>query len=345
MTTRISILICTLFFLAGNMMAQQSAQSWVEKGDQAFKQFNPKEASLYYTQAIKTDKKHWEAYFKRSIVLLLLGECDLAEADIQKCQKAKWDATEIEVRKGYVATCRGEIEQALAIFQNITAKNPNNTDALFAAAGILKLMKRYEEAADHYSRYNAIKTQNVTAHFEWVECLYELQQYEKMAQALEQLLKLDPEHEKGLSFRAEYYYRKDQLDLAIKDYRTLIRINPNNMMVYNNLGYFLGAQNRYAEAADVLEGALKHDPDNAFIHNNYGFALYQIGKQEEGMSQIFLSRKLDPQNSWVNRNLAIIYLQKGDTAQACTEIQQGIELGFKDLYGDELEKLQAQHCR
>ena len=58
------------------------------------------------------------------------------------------------------------------------------------------------------------------------------------------------------------YFAKDQYDIAIRQYKEALKIDPNYVTVYNNLGHAYEKKKLTAQALEAYESALKCDPSN-----------------------------------------------------------------------------------
>jgi len=118
-------------------------------------------------------------------------------------------------------------------------------------------------------------------------------------------------------------------DLAIAETRKLLKADPGNVTGASSLAGLLAQQNKYSEAADVLEGAVKAVPDNANLQ-------YQLG-------DIYLKNK-QPEQAIAHMKAAVE--QKDDDAMmlnnvAYTLAEAGTSLDLAQQYGqkaiDELD--------
>ncbi len=58
------------------------------------------------------------------------------------------------------------------------------------------------------------------------------------------------------------YFCQEQYDLAIKQYKEALRINPEYVRAYNNLGHSYEKKKLTAQALEAYENVLKYDPKN-----------------------------------------------------------------------------------
>ncbi|NEN90644.1 MAG: tetratricopeptide repeat protein [Okeania sp. SIO3H1] len=58
------------------------------------------------------------------------------------------------------------------------------------------------------------------------------------------------------------YFAKEQYDIAIRQYKEALKIDPDYVTVYNNLGHAYEKKKLTAQALEAYESALKCDPKN-----------------------------------------------------------------------------------
>ena len=124
-----------------------------------------------------------------------------------------------------------------------------------------------------------------------------------------------------------------------------IAMDPKDPVNYNSRGYWLEAANeRHTAAVADYDRAIKLNPNYSYAFNNRGWSEYKLGQHDKALTDIQRARKRKVRNPYIYRNLGIIALEGGDTAKACVNFRQALELGFTAQHGDEVEKLVVAHC-
>ena len=80
-------------------------------------------------------------------------------------------------------------------------------------------------------------------------------------------------------------YREGDLDGAIAEYRTALRLDPNNVKAHYNLGNALWTKGDENGAIAEYRTALRLDPAHINAHNNLGTALHARGKPTDTTEQ------------------------------------------------------------
>jgi tetratricopeptide (TPR) repeat protein len=133
--------------------------------------------------------------------------------------------------------------------------------------------------------------------------------------------------------------------LARSAFRQAIAMDPRDPVNYNSRGYWLEAANgRHAAAVADYDRAIKLNPNYSYAFNNRGWSHYKLGETDQALKDIQRARKRKVRNPYIYRNLGVIALESGDTAKACVNFRQALELGFTAQHGDEVEKLVLANC-
>lgn len=194
-------------------------------------------------------------------------------------------------------TCldNGELDTSIAEFLKVYTRVPKNERVLRGLSTAYMLMGNYAEAEKY---------------------LYGLKKLSalKLADYLN---------------RAYMFSKTNRLDLAIADYKRVLRRDPSNVAALNNLGYHLSMQHEYDEAQSLLQKAVKLAPQFAFAQNNLGYVKIMTGWVNQGKELIEKSLQLDPDNAHAYKNLGIYYLKAGNKQMALSNLNKAVELDIE----------------
>lgn len=128
------------------------------------------------------------------------------------------------------------------------------------------------------------------------ESYYNLGEVQKSIRWFQKSLQLAPYH---LDFRNKYasaLAAVDQLDEAVKNYRFIIRENPNYLQAYTNLGYVKLLQGNRAEALKLYTKAQKLDADNEPLLLNLAGYYLSVNDKKNAKSYLEKILKKNPAN-------------------------------------------------
>lgn len=126
--------------------AAARAEGRKEKGNEAFKEGNYPQASVFYTQALELAPQHHIALANRSACFLKMGEHEKALADAEACVAAKSDFVKGHFRRGLSLHAMGRYGEAVGALEKAEKMDPKNkqvVDALRMAA--FKARRQAEE--------------------------------------------------------------------------------------------------------------------------------------------------------------------------------------------------------
>jgi len=101
------------------------------------------------------------------------------------------------------------------------------------------------------------------------------------------------------------------------NFRKLLKINPDNHIVLNYLGYSLIDRGlKIDEAIDMIKKALEKDPDNGAYLDSLGWGYYKKGDYEKAFEYIEKSLKIIKFDPVVWEHIGELYYKKGDINKA-----------------------------
>ena len=121
-------------------------------------------------------------------------------------------------------------------------------------------------------------------------------------------------------------HKEGRLEEAEQLYRAILKNQPTNLDVNNNLGVLLCALGRFDEAEASYRKAIELKPDYVQAHSNLSNALKELGRFDEAETSCRKAIELKPDYVQAHNNLGIILydLNKFDEAEA--SYRKAIEL-------------------
>ncbi len=107
------------------------------------------------------------------------------------------------------------------------------------------------------------------------------------ARLLDAALAGQPDEPALLYARSLVSERRGDVPALERDLRHMLRLDPQNALALNALGYSLAnLTDRHTEALGLIEHALALHPDDPAIIDSLGWALYRLGRREEALTQL-----------------------------------------------------------
>jgi tetratricopeptide (TPR) repeat protein len=118
---------------------------------------------------------------------------------------------------------------------------------------------------------------------------------------------------------------------CIPIYRQALRLQPENPMILNDLGYALAETNtNLEEAIDLLKRAVKLVPLNGAVHDSLGWAYFKSGDLAKAEEVILHAVKLDPKSFAISEHLGDVYQRMGRKADANIYWKSALTLATDD---------------
>jgi tetratricopeptide (TPR) repeat protein len=190
--------------------------------------------------------------------------------------EAEFQIAEKYFQEGLEFMNQNRWEEALSCFQQVLTAH-ENAEVYYNMGYIKTAQGRYEEAIQYFRRATQIKNDFARAHQKMGECYIALERPRLAQQSFQNA--------------AEIYMEKHMDDHAEQVLREVLKINPDTINVYNNLGIIYRRQKRYQKAINQYQKALKVNPNDENIYYNMGRTYFDM--QEYENAQVVLQKALD----------------------------------------------------
>ncbi len=268
---------------------------------------DPKDAeSLYTLGLIASEQKQWEAaieYFSR---VLQLGAY----------------TTEVYLELGKLEEQRQNYLKARDWYARVT--HPDRVLAAQMRIGaVLRLEGDLPAMQAHFATLRTEHPQQaVTLYLAEAEQLREMKNYPQAIELLTEALEKYPHDEELLYTRALTAEKLNRLDMLEQDLQQIIAMNPKNGHALNALGYTLADRtDRYTEAMNYIERAIKLLPDEAAVIDSLGWVHYRLGNLEEALKHLRRAYALFPDPEVASHLVEVLWKQ-GEFEEARTIWQE-----------------------
>ncbi len=206
----------------------------------------------------------------------------------------------------------GEIDHALAFYDQAIAVDPAYTAAHFNKGIALRQLGRYDEELEAFNQTIAINPSYAEAHFQRGFALQELNRYDEALTAWDQALALNPAHvasyfNKGIALQKLRRYSE-----ALTAFDQLLAINPAYADVHFNRGFVLQELGSYDEALTAFNQALDINPDYAEAHYNRGIVQQKLQRYDEALSSYNRAISINPDFALSHWNKSLLLLLTGE---------------------------------
>ena len=134
-----------------------------------------------------------------------------------------------------------------------------------------------------------------------------------------------------LYFRGICYERTKQWDEAVKDFKRVLEIDPDNADALNYLGYtWVDRNENLNEAFEMIEKAVELQPRSGAIVDSLGWAHYKLGRYGEAKDHLERAVELTPNSATIIDHLGDVYWKLGRFREAGYQWQRALEFDPTD---------------
>lgn len=203
----------------------------------------------------------------------------------------------IDIRRALNLNSLDKVDEAQKLLEKVAEKNPKDIKALDTLGNVMRARKRYDEAVVYYTRV--------------IDLLG------------------NPEQKDWVHFysRGTCYERLKRWPEAEKDLQQALKLNPDQPLALNYLGYSWVDQNKnLKEGMKLIEKAVSLKPDDGYIVDSLGWAHYQLGNYSRAVGFLEQAVELRPEDPVLNDHLGDAYWRVGRHREARFQWDQAISL-------------------
>jgi tetratricopeptide (TPR) repeat protein len=226
---------------------------------------------------------------------------------------------------------KNNLDMALETLERATETNPGEADAWTQRLQVLFSMQRYDEVIELSAKANENAPHNAFIKF-FTGTAYMLNDQPETAV---EWLKEASNAPGRRNFRSIIYGTLgdalqdiDRWDEAVEAYEMALRLDANNHNAMNNYAYFLSLRReRLDYAQELAEKAISLEPGNAAYLDTVGWIFYKQGNYEK--AQQYIKQSIDTGDA-----SAEVYEHLGDVYQALSDLESAREWWKKALNMD-----------
>ena len=200
----------------------------------------------------------------------------------------------------------GKGDEALAHLDAAMKAHPDNIDVVTALGNVQRSRKKYEEAAETYTKAIALIGNRPQANY-WTTYYFRGTAYERAKQwpkaeaDLKKALELVPASQPGaraqvLNYLAYSWVDQNMnIDEAFRMLKQAVDASPRDGMIIDSLGWAYFRLGRWDEALRELEKAIELKPGDPTINDHLGDAYWRAGRRLEGKFQWQHAKDLNPE--------------------------------------------------
>jgi tetratricopeptide (TPR) repeat protein len=260
----------------------------------------------------------------------------------------KWLQLEYLIMLGGYFLYRNQPARALDYYRRITILNPQLAFGFARVGYCLAALRRYDEAIGPYDKALQLSPDYGKVHAHLGLALYHLGEYLRSAESLERGFRLQPKLVQGRRARfwryrlgISYAMLHDvsaatrnfqlSLDAMLKTRRLLFfrrdekRSVPSEGELYYQLGCAYYNGERYKEAIEVLQKAVRLNSGHDDIFYKLGLAFSQLGEYQTALGHLEKARSISPTRGDIHYALGVVLGELKQTERAVQAYQEAVK--------------------
>ena len=292
-------------------------------------------------------------HYETNIVTFSLGHMFLMDKDYEtalyffsinyrKCPENIYKAM-LSIAK--VLEKSGQYDKALITYQKFNSTFANQKKGLYKAAKINYKQGDYETAEDLFTKILRDDPLNMKATvYIGLTLLKNSPEFDEHIKnkIVSYLTKALESHELDIKYEviirealSELYEFSDQIDLAIKSQKAVLKLVPKDTKQILRLTKLLISAKRYSEAISIYISIVNQNPDDLNLVNKLGSLYAYLGDHRKAIKMFVIVRTKEPKNFTANYILGKIYRDKMDSVNQainCFETILDNDDGYKAYY-------------
>jgi tetratricopeptide (TPR) repeat protein/TolB-like protein len=196
--------------------------------------------------------------------------------------------------------------------------DPNQPATRVAVATVYQGQGQYDAAAEHLRRALELQPSNDDAHRVLANVLVAQNEFEQAIKELKQAVADRPRRWVNYNALGGLYYRMRRLPDAAATLRRALEIKPNDARTYVSLGSVYGEMGEHDHAIEMFERSNQIAP-NGYAFMNLGTEYYRLERFPDAIDAYERALRIDPKLPLLHGNLGDAYLRVGKIADAARE--------------------------
>lgn len=243
------------------------------------------EAAIQFSVLLQREPLDMESLYSLALINLELEQLNEAETRLRELLRSGHRRNETHFYLAYLLETRGERNEALYHYQQISRQANTFLNAQREIARLLIEMERFDEASTWSAQMSAGDNRLAPVYPALeAQALLNAGHTDRARQVLDGALDNYPENTDLLFARTVLNEQQDRHDAAESDLRRIITLNPDDARALNHLGYSLTTRtDRHTEALELIERAIAISPDDPAIIDSLGWVQFKLGYLEDAL--------------------------------------------------------------
>ena len=242
----------------------------------------------------------------------------------------------------------GNLKKALKVASEAVKKYPDSRQLRLLQASLLGLDGKIEEAIAQLNELRSDNGDDRELLLAIGQVYFQARELEAAAEWTRQAVALSegkPDSEYGLFLLGSIYERQKKFDLAEKQFKRVLEMNPFNAGASNYLGYMLADRGiRLEESVRYIQKALRMEPKNGAYLDSLGWAYFKMSKYNLAEIHLEEAARRITHDPTIHEHLGYLYYSTGRTKQARDAWKRALET-WPEAQGGEFDSVHARELR
>ena len=253
------------------------------------------------------------------------------------------DYAEAYYNRGGVLKELKRLEEAIESYDKALAIKPGYTEAYTNRGNALQELRRLEDALTSFSKAVAIKPNYAEAHYNCGNVLRELKRFEDALASYDKAVALKLDYAEAYTNRGITLQELKRFEEAITSYDKALAIRPNHAEAYANRGNTLRLFKRFEDALANYGKALALRPDSFEVYVNCGLLLQEVKRFDDALASYDKALALRPDSVEVyfNRGRLFHDAKRFEDALASYDQVLALKPDYAEAYSSRGDTLKA----
>lgn len=254
-----------------------------------------------------------------------LGEFDAAVTAFTTAKDLAPDDVAYDLYLAQALLAARKNDRALAVTGDAIRKHPEEMRLISLRAQALSRLGRAAEAITFLEGAIKGESRSPELAFALADTYASQKRYDDAVKVIEQAETAFGESDEFTMRLTSFYEQAGRVADAERELRKVIERDPLDGNALNYLGYMLADRtDRYGEAVELIERALRVDPENPAYLDSLGWALFKQGKVNEAAEPLGKAAAAVPANSVIQDHHGDVLARQGKWTEAVAAWQRAL---------------------
>jgi tetratricopeptide (TPR) repeat protein len=281
-------------------------------------------------EALRISPNHAVAYNLMGQILKMKGDLSKAINYYSKAIQNAPTYAEAYNNLGVAFMYESRFSDAIKMFSKVLELEPGNVAADVNMGSCLKFQGRVNEAIHYLKKALQIRPDLLAAHYFLGEALFLQGKIDESIIQYKKIMQMDPDNKSADQILNKLLINKDRLEIFVASLNKDLDNNSRKIELYMKLG------NMYLDGGDKLRAVenyktiLTIDPGNLLALNRLVSVYYSLGEYDKALESMKSVIKTRPESDELYYNIASIYAKQDKIDESMKWLKLSIEKGFHD---------------